>query len=393
LGQLPEPTLESPQYVDHSHGIAYDDLKKRVEHNSLSKPQPLAVLSFVLISAVAAQFFFPSSVSGDDFASRLVHAAEHNGDMRQAAFEAQLAELEKARSLIEAESDEQLLTAEITYLTKHESIRQKQVASFGNILDAAETLTTASIELRIAELQRSIAEEAKERSERLFQEGRISGYEADTARIDYQEAEIDLLQARRTLEEAERLVTFTAGSEWNAALFDNTSLPSLLSLLSRKPTEKDWIDHDYTIARREKELQRALLRRDLLPANASKVERQKADMAVEQARLAVEAALFESRSEHRDLVFLLESARRRIEVAERKLELENRKLEETRIKFDRGDLPAGEVERSRINALTARKTRVEAVARYVSLLVTAAVSTAAGLTGEDDAFGWEAVFH
>ena len=348
----------------------------------LIKSLPLTALFFVLISAVTAHFLFPSSVSGDDFAGWLVQAAEYNTDMRQAEYEARLAELEKKKGLIEARNEEQQLTVEITYLTKRVNLRQKRVASFVNILDAAVTAVTAEIDLRIAELQYSIAEETKDRSERLFREGRISDYEADAARIDYQDAEADLLQARRTLEEAERDYIFTTGTQLNSTIFDISFLPS------RKPTEAEWIEHDYAVVREEKELQLSLLRRDLLSASASTVEKQKADIAVEQARLGVDAVLFESRSGYRELVFSLESVRRRIEAADRKLELENRKLEDTSIRFERGDLAAGEVDRGRINMLTARKTRTEAVARYFTLLLTAAVST-----GAYESSGLEAVFH
>lgn len=339
-------------------------------------------LSFALISVLTGCFLFPASLSADEFGGWFVNAAEQNSGIREAELEAQLAELEKKKGLIGAENEEQRLTAEITYLTKCAGLRQKRIASFGNIIDAAAAAAAAEIDLRITELQHGIALETKKRSERFFQEGRISAYDTESARIAFEEAETDLLVARMALEEAIRFYSFTSGAEWDSALFEITSLSSF------RHAEEAWIENDYNVAVREKELQRELIRKELLSAGAPEVEKRKAGIAVEQTQLAAEAAAFDSRKKYRESVFSLESSRRRVELADRKLELENKKFENARLKFDRGDISAGELDRGRINRLSAEKNRIETVARYLTVLVTAAVSA-----GTDSTSGLQAVFH
>lgn len=313
----------------------------------------------ILVSACILLLLVPICISGEDFGTWLAGMKEVHPAYKRALLDRETAELTKKRDLIEAGTEGQRLNTEIAYINTLISIRVELQSFYRDTADAAFTVAIEDIDYEIAGIREKIAGDDFERALLQYEEGLASEEEVEEKRIVLVEAERALLEAGEARKDANTYFTYSTGREWTPAL------TGLFSLFVWLPEKEAWMEADYALAKARLQTRLTEYRLDSLAANAPAGEKRLTEIGAEQARLAEEAALFDSERRYAKTVLNLRSRRQEAELLSRKQELEEELAKAAFRRFEEGAASEQEYDLRRISALQAERNRLEAVLDFV----------------------------
>lgn len=314
-------------------------------------------------------------VSGQSLSDWFDQLKEVHPAYQRALLERELAELSRERSLIEAGTDEASLRAEMNYNSSLSTLNSRLETFYRDAAEAAFTVALEQTDLQAAELRTRMAEDAYNRAVSRYDQGLVSKEEVEEKKIELEELERALAQAREAREEALSYYSYAAGMTWEDGITD------AFSLYSWRPEKDKWLEFDYSLKLSRLQFKLASLRLEMLADNAPPGDRRVREIELKQAELAEKAALYESERNYAKTVLDLRSFREEALLAARKVELEEERRAAAKQRFEQGAISKQEYDGRQLSVYLAERTRLEGYLDYILLLFSTALS--AGILPEE----------
>lgn len=291
----------------------------------------------------------------------------YNPEFKKIAMDRELMEMNRSKALIEADTESDRFSAELSYLASLSDIQDDLLGYYTDLFDTLYSVRIEELSMQIAETKVENEKDSHKRTEELFQAGRVSEETAAETRIALLEAETELYRIRSDKEEVRRYYHHVTGMEWDFELLHDDTL------LRWVPDPSLRLENDVDYRRAEIALNNARTLLSNLPDNAPPFTRKKTELQVENARLQLEAAEFNARPRYENIVRSITVQRKKIEAAVERLRLEEKKLQDSRARYESSLISREQYRSRQIAQLSAERLYWETMNQYSQLLIGAIV--------------------